>query len=125
MSAPESNFVRLLGALEDLAVQESIQLAGDNYAAVRLTQERSAPLVAELARLNRTPLTADLQARVEALLVRRAKHEEQLAAVIATVRTALLKSQANRRRIGQIAPVYGHHARIRLPRAPSLAHAVA
>ena len=107
---PVPLFIRLLGALEDLAAQEAMQLAGENYAAVRQTQERAEPLVTELARLGGSAVTTALRPRLEALLERRRKNEARLTAQIARVREALALTQTHQRRLAHIAPAYGRTA---------------
>lgn len=109
MKTPAASFVRLLGALEDLAAQEDMLLATEDYAAVVRTQERAAPLVDELARLGAAAITSDLRPRLQALLERRERSQVRLAAQIAQTRDALLRTQSKQRRISQVAPAYGNH----------------
>jgi hypothetical protein len=107
MNVPAATFIRLLGALEDLAAQEATQLAGEDYAALRQTQERAAPLVTELARLGGAAVSTAVRPRLEALLARRQQNQERLADRVACVRDALLRTQVHQRRAGQVAPAYG------------------
>jgi hypothetical protein len=107
MILSSANFVRLLAALEDLAAQESFQLAGEDYNAVRRTQARAEPLIAELVRFGGSAVTSDIRPRLEALLARRQRNQDHLNAQVANVRDALVRTEASRRRIDQIAPAYG------------------
>ena len=118
MNLSSANFIRLLGALEDLAAQESIQLSNEDYAAVRQTQEQAAPLIAELVRLGGNAVTPDSRPRLAALLARRQRNQENLASQLAQVRDALVRTETSRRRVNQVAPIYG-------ARQPSRKHAVA
>lgn len=112
MNAPATVMFRLLGALEDLVTQEAMQLAGENFEAVRQTQERAAPLVTELARLGRMTAIPAVRPRIEALLARRRQNQERLSGQIQRVREALQGTQAKRLRIAQIAPAYGRQTPI-------------
>ena len=117
MTPSEATFVRLLVALEEFAAQESLQLAAGNVAAVRQIQERAAPVVAELVRLGRTAIPAVVHSRLVALVNRRLECQERLDRQIGQMRDALGQTQANLRRIGQIAPVYGRMAKTSATRA--------
>jgi len=117
MTPPESTFVRLLVALEEFAAQESLQLAAGQVAAVREIQERAAPLVAELVRLGRLAIPAEVHARLVTLVNCRLQNQELMDRQIDRLRDTLGQTQANLRRIEQIAPVYGRQAKPGLTRA--------
>ena len=107
MTKTESTFVRLLVTLEEFAAQESLQLAAGDIAATRMLQERAAPVVAELVRLGRSAIPASVHSRLVALVNQRLSNQEFMDGQLARMRDALGQTQANLRRIGQIAPVYG------------------
>ena len=111
MTATESTFVRLLVSLEEFAGQEALQLEAGNFATVRQIQERAAPVVAELVRLGRDAIPAEVHSRLVALVALRLQNQEHLDRQIGRVRDTLGQTQANLRRIGQIAPVYGRQAK--------------
>lgn len=111
MHGPAPAFLRLLGALEELSVQEARHVTDEDYAAVRQVQERAAPLVTELARLGAGAAdAATARPRLAALLERRQQCQDRLARQIARVREALLCTQAHQRRVAQVAPAYGGQA---------------
>ena len=107
MTPAESTFVRLLVSLEDFAAQEATQLAAGNVELVRQIQQRAAPVVAELVRLGRTAIPREVHTRVVALVHRRVQNKELLDRQVGQMRDALGQTQANLRRIGQIASAYG------------------
>jgi hypothetical protein len=111
MTPTESTFVRLLVSLEEFAAQESTQLAAGNIALVRKIQERAAPVVAELVRLGRNAIPTEVHSRVVALVNRRMQNKEHLDRQVGQMRDALGQTQANLRRIGQIASAYGRRAK--------------
>jgi hypothetical protein len=111
MTPVESTFVRLLVSLEDFAAQEAAELAAGNIALVRQIQARAAPVVAELVRLGRTAIPAEVHSRVVALVHRRVQNKELLDRQVAQMRDALGQTQAKLRRIGQIATAYGRRAK--------------
>jgi hypothetical protein len=117
MTSTESTFVRLLVSLEEFAAQESVQLAAGNIVAVREIQERAAPIVDGLVRLGRDAIPAEVHARLVALVNRRLQNQETLDRRVGQMRDALGQTQANLRRIGQIAPVYGRQAKSAATRA--------
>ncbi|MDB6093967.1 MAG: hypothetical protein JWM32_1529 [Verrucomicrobia bacterium] len=106
MNLTSSSFVRLLGALEDLAAQTEAQLASEDFDAMRSTQERATPLVNELAKLGSSAVTPGIRPRLQALLERRERSQEHLAKQVAHVKDALLRTQSQQRRIAQVAPAY-------------------
>ena len=111
MTATESTFVRLLVSLEEFAGQEALQLEAGNFATVRQIQERAAPVVAELVRLGRDAIPAEVHSRLVALVALRLQNQEHLDRQIGRVRDTLGQTQANLRRIGQIAPGSGRQAK--------------
>ena len=125
MTATESTFVRLLVSLEEFAGQEALQLAAGNFAAVRQIQERAAPVVAELVRLGRNAVPAEVHSRLVALVALRLQNQDHLDRQIGRVRDSLGQTQANLRRIGQIAPVSGNHTKSDRIGLPGATHAVA
>lgn len=121
----DATFLRLLAVLEDFAARESVLLGTGDIATVRELQERAAPLLDELARLGRSPVSPDAQARVAALLARRLRNQEQVGEQLGHVRAALERTQINLRNVGRIAPVYGRQAMSARDLVPGATHAVA
>ncbi len=107
MTTPAETWVRLIGALEDLAAQEALLLRGADFTAVLATQARAAPLVERLVALAGTA-DAAARARLSAVQALRSRSLEWLGAELARGREELQAMQVSRRRIAQIAPVYGH-----------------
>jgi len=115
METPAQTCLRLLAALEDLAVQEASALDARDFAAAVVIQERAAPLVEHLAAHG--PEIADrdaaFRARVAAFHARRQQTGEWLATQVARAREELHRMQVGQRRVAQIAPVYGRAGRPR------------
>jgi septum formation inhibitor MinC len=106
MATPAETCARLLAALEDLVAQEAALMRAADFTGVLATQERAAPLVERLAALAATA-DAAVRIRVSAVLALRSRSLEWLGAEMARVRTELQSMQVSRRRVAQIAPVYG------------------
>jgi hypothetical protein len=107
METPAQMCARLVAALEDLSSQEAISLQTRNFAAAISIQERAAPLVEHLA--VHGPEVADelLRCRIAALLERRHETGRWLVTEIERTRQQLHAMDVNRRRVAQVAPVYG------------------
>lgn len=104
---------RLLTALEDLAAQEAAALDARDFPAAVAIQGRAAPLVEHLAAHG--PPVADkdpaFRARVAAFHAHRLQMGEWLATQVARAREELREMDSSRRRVAQIAPVYGRARR--------------
>ena len=113
METPAQTCVRLLTALEDLAVQESAALEARDFATAVTIQTRAAPLVAHLAAHGPAIAEKDaaFRARVAALQARRLRSGEWLATQVARAREELVQMQASQRRVARIAPAYGQVGR--------------
>lgn len=107
MQTPSSAFVRLLSALEELAAQQDALLVAEDYAGLASAHERATPLVEELARLGAKSITPEIRPRLQALLERRERNQQELTARIAHTRDALLRTQSKQRFVAQVAPAYG------------------
>ena len=68
METPRETFDRLLGALEELAACESIQVAAGDQAGMLETQQRAARVVEHLAGLGLDPADDPARDRLAALL---------------------------------------------------------
>lgn len=110
MATTAETWVRLLGALEDLAAQEALLLRGSDFAGVLATQARAGPLIARLATLAETA-DAGVRLRVKSVLALRARSLEWLETEMSRVRDELQTMQVSSRRVAQFAPVYGHGPR--------------
>jgi hypothetical protein len=106
MPAPAETCARLLAALEDLVAQEAVQLRAADFPGVLATQERAAPLIGRLAALA-TTADAAVRVRIAGVLALRSRSLDWLGAEMARVRDELSAMQVSRRRVAQIAPVYG------------------
>jgi hypothetical protein len=99
--------VRLLSALEELVAQEALLIAARDFHALRVVQERAAPLVEALASVAGA---ADLEVRrrVAALTKFRENSRELLARQIEGAREELQVLERSQHRVARIAPVYRH-----------------
>jgi hypothetical protein len=107
METPAQTCARLVTALEDLVAREAATLDARDFEAVIEIQARCAPLV-ELLGAHATDVTdTTLRERIRALLARRQQTGEWLSEQIEKTREALAEANEGRRRVRQIAPVYG------------------
>ena len=108
METSAQRCLRIVTALEDLVHQESASLAKRDWMGAESVQQRAAPLVDFLSAHGVTSGDdAELQARIAALQQRRAETSRSLGLQIAQAKSELQQAQAARRRVAQIAPVYG------------------
>jgi hypothetical protein len=107
METPAQMCTRLLTALEDLAAQEAATLQARDFATAIAIQDRAAPLVELLAAHREELNDPTLRARVAELFARRSRTGEWLAEQMARVREELRQTDVARRRVAQVAPVYG------------------
>jgi hypothetical protein len=98
---------RIVTALEDLVAQEGAAVASRDFSAMLALQERTAPLVDFVIARAPVPSGSALRNRLMALHERRRQNGEALAAEIERTRAELQQMQNTRRRVAQIAPVYG------------------
>jgi hypothetical protein len=107
MEMPAQTCARLIAALDDLVAREAATLAARDFAAVIELQQRAAPIV-ELLGAHAADLTDPaLRARLRSVIDRRQRSGEWLAEQIEQTREALAETNEGRRRVRQIAPVYG------------------
>jgi hypothetical protein len=107
METPAQTCARLVAALEDLVAREAATLEARDFTAVVEIQGRCAPLVELLGAHAAEVTDAALRQRIRALLDRRQQSGEWLSEQIEKTREALADANEGRRRIRQIAPVYG------------------
>ena len=106
METPAQTAVRLLAALEDLALREQANLRNlDLVEAVEMI-ERAAPLVERLAELAADPAVATLRPRVEAFLEQRRQSAALIDAHLARLQSELRRVDEARQRLARVAPVY-------------------
>jgi hypothetical protein len=107
METPKQTALRLLSALEDLVSRESTLLRNMSFDDAVTIQERSGPLVHELARLAAYPDVASLKPRVAALIERRVESWRVLDGHLAHMQVKLGQIHSARSRLARIGPVYG------------------
>jgi len=107
---------RLLGSLETLVDQEAAQVANGDHGGVLRTQQRATPVVARLAELGARTTDAAAHARVVAILAKRQRSQQQLAAQISRVRSELGRAREGQQRLAGIAPLYFSGSNRRLVR---------
>ena len=106
METPAQTAVRLLAALEDLALREQANLRNlDLVEAVEMI-ERAAPLVERLAELAADPAVATLRPRVEAFLEQRRQSAALIDAHLARLQSEMRRVDEARQRLARVAPVY-------------------
>ncbi len=111
MQTPVQRGVRLVAALEDLVGQEEASLQAGDFSAVAEIQLRTDALIVDLAaQANDTPTTSGMRMRLSAVQARREQTSAWLEGEIETTRKALTETDRSRRRVAQIAPVYGRVA---------------
>ena len=100
--------MRIAGALEDLAAQESVALGARDFSAAQAVQERAAPLVEFLA-ANAAALAGDsvLRTRIAAVQMLRARSAARLEAEVTCARVELGEARFAQRQVAKIAPAYG------------------
>jgi hypothetical protein len=106
METPAQRCARLIAAFEDLAGEETTALRARDFVAANAIAERAAPLVEWLANYG-SVMTPPLRERLAAVYAKRAQNSDFLTSEIARAREELQQIGANRRRVAQIAPVYG------------------
>jgi hypothetical protein len=106
METPAQRCTRLIAAFEELAAEETAALHARDFVAANAIGERAAPLVEWLVTYG-SVMTPPLRERLTAVHAQRAKNSEFLTAEIARAREELQQIGASRRRVAQIAPVYG------------------
>ncbi len=107
METPAQTCARLVAALEELVAREAATLEVRDFAAVVHLQKRCAPLVEMLGAHQADVTDPALRERIRALIARRRQTGEWLGEQIEKTKQALQETNESRRRIAQIAPVYG------------------
>lgn len=105
METPLRHFERILGALEELSLQEEQVLRAENYSALAALQHRAAPLVQRLAEYT-GPTDDKLRERLSAVVARLARGAELLGRKLQLTRIELSRIEATQRRVKQVAPAY-------------------
>jgi hypothetical protein len=112
METPAQTCARLVAALEELVAREAATLEARDFAAVVEIQQRAAPLVELLGAHAEDVTDSALRERIRVLIARRHQTGEWLSEQIEKTREALALANEGRRRVKQIAPVYGSGAGI-------------
>ena len=105
MESPGEACVRLIRALEQLAVREASQVREADYAGLRETQQCAQPVVDRLAALA-AAADPDSRARVAALAGRRAATAQLLETRMAATADSLQRARAALQRLARVAPAY-------------------
>jgi hypothetical protein len=116
MESPRNAFARLAAALDTLVDQELAQIATRDYQGVLRTQQRTTPVVEQLAQIGAGAADPEAQERVRRLMAKRQRSHELLADQISIAREALSRTDATRRRLSQIAPAYTYGSQAVVPR---------
>jgi hypothetical protein len=104
--------VRLVGALEELILAETLALRAQDVARAVQAQRRAAPLITALAGLQQAgQLAADLLPRLHEVAARRQQNQMHVAAMKARLLPELERLQTARRRLNIVRPVYGPRKR--------------
>ena len=98
---------RLIGALEDLADQESACVRSNDFAAAIAVQRRAAPLVADLVEKGPAVADAALRQRLATVIALREQTTIEIQRRIEDTRNKLDALRLTRNRVSQVAPVYG------------------
>jgi len=103
---------RLVGALEELILVESVALRAENAVAAAQAGSRASPLIAALAEADRAgEIPGELRGRLRAIAERRQQNQICLAELKARRLPQLERLRATRRRLNGIAPAYGDKKR--------------
>ncbi len=106
MTTPLETATRLLAALEELVMQETLLIRTLDFVAAVELQERVAPLVEKLCVLAADPAVAPLQERAAGLLARRAQNHHFLDTQLNRLQGELERVTEARSRLRRVAPVY-------------------
>ena len=109
METPAQRGARLVNALETLVAEESAALHAGDFEAAGTLADRAGPVV-EWLTAHADVITPGLQAQLLDVRRQRQHNAEFLEAQIARTRADLQQIAASRRRVAQIAPVYGRGA---------------
>ena len=106
---------RLVDALEDLVADETAALRTRDFAAAATIAWRAAPVV-EWRVAHASVITPGLRERLARVHANRAANVEFLETEIGQTRESLQQLGASRRRVAQIAPIYGGRAAVQSAR---------
>jgi hypothetical protein len=100
--------IRLVAALEELILAETLALQAGDVATATQAQGRAAPLIAALAEVRQAgELSGDLIPRLREVAARRQQNQIHLAAMKDRLRPELERLQVARRGINGVRTVYG------------------
>jgi hypothetical protein len=107
---------RLLAALEELVMQETLLTRTMDFVEAVGVRERAAPLVAQLCELAKDPVVTALRPRVIELIDRSTQNHHFLETQLQRLQVELDRVSAARNRLRQLAPAYrgGAQAQSRL-----------
>jgi hypothetical protein len=109
METPVQRWSRLVNALEDLVAEEAAALHGGDFDAANTIGDRAA-MVVEWLVTHASVITPPLAERLASVQAKRAANAEFLEGEITRTRDNLQQVAIGRRRVAQIAPVYGRSA---------------
>jgi len=106
MATPLATAERLLTALEELVMQETLLIRTMDFVEAVDVRERSAPLVAELCALAEDPAVRQLRPRVDGLLDRCSQNHHFLDGQLLRLQGELDRVTTARGRLRGVAPAY-------------------
>lgn len=109
MEPPAQRFARLILALEELAMDETAALRAGDYTTANEIADRAEPIIDWMVAYANV-VTPALRDRLAIVQARRATNVEYLECAITRTHDELQELALSRRRVAQIAPVYGRAA---------------
>jgi hypothetical protein len=106
METPLQTAARLLGALREMAEQETVLVRSLDLVEAAQISERMAPLVARLCELATEPAVAVLRGAVREFLGERQRSLALIDAHLARLQDELRRVDEARHRLARVAPVY-------------------
>lgn len=97
---------RLIAALDELVLQETVLIRTMEFTEAVGVRERAAPVVEKLCALAADPAVAALRPRLDGLLERSAQNHHFLDAQLGRLQDELTRVNDARNRLRQVAPAY-------------------
>ncbi len=116
MATPLETATRLLTALEELVMEETLLIRTMDFVEAVDVQERSAPLVEKLCALAADPAVATLRGRVAGLIDRCNQNYHFLDSQLNRLQSELDRVATARRRLRSVAPAYREAGQATEPR---------
>jgi len=106
MATPLETAQRLLTALEELVMQETVLIRTMDFVEAVEVRERAAPLVVRLCALAEDPIVTALRPRVTGLLDRYSQNHHFIDTQLQRLQVELDRVNAARSRLRKVAPAY-------------------